>query len=159
MNERFIEKWKASELSISELSRKTGLAYSLIYDIAHQKKDINKRTAADVMRIAAVLGTASDQIMNPFCIVDGFQGKHNGITYSVQANPDIIVRYEHDGIQESLLIGHTYHLPQRFSHYICFIEMAIDRHIEQKELEQYLKENYYARKKQRSGIHSDAQKH
>ncbi len=79
MNKKFNAVLKNSGLTMYELAKQSGISYSLINDIAHGKKNINDRSAQAVNRLAACLGVAEVDIMNPFCIVEGLKGNYCGI--------------------------------------------------------------------------------
>ena len=98
MNTTFINAMKTSGLSMYRLAKLSGVPYTVVYELASGKKDINKRPAETVSRLAATLGLSSEEIMNPVYYMDGVSGKYRGVNY----------RWKHDKTMKLLIRSRDY---------------------------------------------------
>ena len=81
MNTNFTSVLKESGYSVYRLAKLTGVPYTVVHELASGKKDINKRPAETVSRLAAALGRSSEDIMNPIYYMDGVSGTYRGVKY------------------------------------------------------------------------------
>ena len=81
MNHNFADALKVSGLTIYKLSKQSGVPYTVVHELASGKKDINRRPAETVARLAAVLGLSSEEIMNPVFYMDKVSGKYRGVHF------------------------------------------------------------------------------
>ncbi|MBR0398328.1 MAG: helix-turn-helix domain-containing protein [Eubacterium sp.] len=93
MNINFTNALHQSGLSTYRLSKQSGVPYTVVHELVSGKKDINKRPAETVSRLAAVLGLSSEEIMNPIYYMDKVSGKYRGVSYE----------WKHDGEMKLLL--------------------------------------------------------
>ncbi|MBP3902246.1 MAG: helix-turn-helix transcriptional regulator [Blautia sp.] len=93
MNTNFMNALKSSGYSLYRLAKLSGVPYTVVHEVASGKKDINKRPAETVSRLAATLGRSSEEIMNPIYYMDGVCGIYRGVNY----------RWKHDKTMKLLI--------------------------------------------------------
>ena len=91
MNERFISLVKKSDITGYKLSKKSGIPYTTISELLTGKKDINKKSAETVLRLAEALNCSIADILNPVFVMDGVSGKCNGVSYIWKRKNDYMV--------------------------------------------------------------------
>ena len=82
MNNNFVKAFHESGMSVYRLSKQSGVPYTNIYELVHNKKNINLRPAETIRRIAGVLGCSVEQLLNPIHYMDGISGKLYGISFT-----------------------------------------------------------------------------
>ena len=65
MNKNFVNAVKNSGITPYRLSKYSGVPYTIISELLTGKKDINKRAADTVLRLAKALNLEISDIMNP----------------------------------------------------------------------------------------------
>ena len=146
MNEQLISLMKKEGLTSYALAAKSGLPYTTIYRLAAGTLSTNKISAESLQRIAYVLNTSSENLLNCFEIMDNVRGSHRKIRYTWEKahNDDLYVRFVHNGNMVLIRIGSNLTDPAYRKYYDAFAEMNIDDYIEekafQKELSKWIQE-------------------
>ena len=105
MNEKIVEAFNKSGLSIYRLSKKSGIAYTNVYELIHKKKDINNRPVGMVTRIAVALDCPVEQLLNPIHFMDGSSGKAHGVSYSWKYDKEMILEIKDGKETKSIATG------------------------------------------------------
>ena len=79
MNVKFIAAVKKAGITGYKLSKKTGIPYTTISELLTGKKDINKKAAETVLRLAEAMDCSITDILNPVFVMDGVSGKCCGV--------------------------------------------------------------------------------
>ena len=152
MNENFIQKLNASGLTMYRLSRRSGIPYTTVYELANGKKDINFRSADTLYRLAEALGTTIPEIMNPVHVMDHKVGKYKGIHYTWKYDQTMqLCLNTQDGTH---IISTPYQMtnPEYISIYTSVAEMYIDRYLEQQAFETAARKILAKQQAERSGV-------
>ena len=122
-------------LNMRQLSRVSGVPYTIINELVNRKKDINQRSAETIFRIANALHTDSESLLNPIHVMDRFYGSYLGISYHWTYNREsqgMLLSFRENGTE------HTVQTKYQFLHfndkavYIAMSEMIIQSFLDQK---------------------------
>ena len=91
MNKNFVNAVKNSGITPYRLSKYSGVSYTIISELLTGKKDINKRAADTVLRLAKALDLEISDIMNPVYVLDGVSGKYKGVSYRWKRQDDYMI--------------------------------------------------------------------
>jgi hypothetical protein len=91
MNEKFIAFVKKTGVTGYKLSKKSGVPYTTINELLTGKKDINKKAAETVLRLAEAMNCSITDILNPVFVMDGVSGKCKGVSYVWKRKDDHMV--------------------------------------------------------------------
>ena len=91
MNKNFVNAVKNSGITPYRLSKYSGVPYTIISELLTGKKDINKRAADTVLRLAKALNLEISDIMNPVYVLDGVSGKYKGVSYRWKRQDDYMI--------------------------------------------------------------------
>ena len=91
MNIKFVKAVKNSGITPYRLSKYSGVSYTIISELLTGKKDINKRAADTVLRLAKALDLEISDIMNPVYLLDGVSGKYRGVSYRWERQNDYMI--------------------------------------------------------------------
>lgn len=88
MNENFCQALQESGLSVYALAAKSGVPYTTVYKLAHDKMNINKISAETLSRLAINLNKTMDDLLNPYFFMDGSRGSCHRISYEWKHKSD-----------------------------------------------------------------------
>ena len=91
MNEKLIAIVNKTGISGYKLSKKSGIPYTTISELLTGKKDINKKAAETVLRLAEAMDCSIADILNPVFVMDGVSGKCSGVGYVWKRKDDHMV--------------------------------------------------------------------
>ena len=143
MNEAFIERLRASGLSMYGLAAGTGIPYTTINRLVHGRLDINRISAESLYRISVVLCTKSEELLNPVQIMDNATGHYGKIKYRWICNGKDApyIAFLHNGMTVTIDMEDEFNRADERRYYDYFAQMAIERYIKRAEFEESIKEN------------------
>ena len=141
LNEQFKKAVKASKMSPYRLSKYSGVPYTTISELLTEKKDINKRAADTVVRLAKAMDLEVSDIMNPIYVLDGVSGRHNGVSYKwKRKNDHMSLLAKSKKWTETIDIEYTFQKFNERKKYDLIAGLYIDPILQQKKLEEYAAE-------------------
>ncbi len=133
MNENFNQALLESGLTMYQLAKKTGISYSLINDLAHEKKPINQRSAEQVGRLASVFGKSISDILDPYCVVEGLSGSVAGTKYKVgYENGQMYIDIFQGNGTHRIVKDQLYCIPRYRDYYELAVESSVENYLEEK---------------------------
>ena len=138
MNIKFVKAVKNSGITPYRLSKYSGVSYTIISELLTGKKDINKRAADTVLRLAKALDLEISDIMNPVYVLDGVSGKYRGVSYRWERQNDyMILSLKSRTWDETVKTEYKFQDFNDRKKYDLYAGLYIDTIIEQKKIEEY----------------------
>lgn len=140
MNETFIEKVRASGYTTYRLSKLTGIPYTNISELMTGKKSINQRPAEMVLRLAAVLDTDTEHILDPVHFLDGSSGSYRGFKYSWTYNGHMVLTFSKGNEVHTIRTKYLLCQARLWKSYAITAEIYIDMFLEEREARQLVED-------------------
>ena len=138
MNIKFVKAVQNSGITPYRLSKYSGVSYTIISELLTGKKDINKRAADTVLRLAKALDLEISDIMNPVYVLDGVSGKYRGVSYRWERQNDyMILSLKSRTWDETVKTEYKFQDFNDRKKYDLYAGLYIDPIIEQKKIEEY----------------------
>ena len=145
MNTKIIRLFQQKQLSKYEIARRSGVPYTTVNEILNAKTDVNRCAAETVCRLAAILQVRPEEILNDIHILDGAQGKHMGVRYTLRFNGECMeIRFRYGEEDVVLETGQQYRIPEHRDDYLTFVEWRIEEYLEDRKFEDYARKRFAA---------------
>ncbi len=146
MNDAFKKNFIKSGMTMYQLSAKTGIPYTTINKLIHDRLDINKVSAEAIYKISVVLETSMPDILNHIEIMNNATGHCGKIKYKwvcEEAKPPYIV-FLYNGMEVEIDMEDNFNKASERRYYDYFAQMAIEQYIENVKFEESIKEDLNA---------------
>ena len=131
MNEKLTEKVRESGISAYRLAKESGIPYTNISELITGKKNINRRPAETVFKIAATLGCEPTDIMNPMSVMLGVNGIYKNIKYSWNSESGyMVLNIVYKGEKAKIRTPYMFCFPEKKATYIAVTELYLDMYIQ-----------------------------
>lgn len=146
MNDNFVAVFKNAKMSVYRLSKRSGVAYTNVYELVHGKKNINNRPVATIKRIAIALGCRVEELLNPIHFMDGASGKSHGVSYTWRYEEQMILRIEDGGCITDIPTGLQMDNMENRAVYDGVADAYIQYYIKEKNIREYTDRIKHVRK-------------
>ena len=133
MNEKFIQLYETSGLSLYELAKKTGLSYTTVNELKREVLDINKCSVKHVCKLAELFCVPIEELMNPCFYMEGISGRYRKIRYVWKKGKTMILTFTYKNLPVELDSGLKMTVAGRREAYILIGDLMIDRFLQKKD--------------------------
>lgn len=137
MNENYKKKIDDCGESLYLVSQKTGIPYSTLSELYHEKTNINKTAAETVYLLSLYFTCPVSELLNSFQLIKNKSGKYRGVKYKWVENGDLELHICDRDI-EKIIDRDSFCLEKFYSYYQLITETVIDAYLEQQEAERLL---------------------
>lgn len=131
MNEKLTEKVRESGISAYRLAKESGVPYTNISELITGKKNINRRPAETVFKIAATLGCEPTDIMNPMSVMLGVSGIYKNMKYSWSSESgSMVLNIVHNGEKTQIRTPYMFCFPEKKATYMTVTALYLDMYIQ-----------------------------
>lgn len=146
MNDAFKKHLVKSGMTMYQLSAKTGIPYTTINKLIHDRLDINKVSVEAIYKISVVLETPIPDLLNHIAIMNNASGHCGKIKYKwvcEETKPPYIV-FLYNGMTVEIDMEDDFNKSNERKYYDYFAQMAIERYIKRAKFEESIKEDLNA---------------
>ena len=115
------------------LSKKTGVPYTVINELVHEKKDINRCSVETVVRLAAGLSAGICDLLDPISGLDGVSGTYRKIRYKWVADKTMKLHLYDKGKEHIIVTKYRFNNPKYINIYREYTEFFIDDYLKTRE--------------------------
>lgn len=138
MNEKYKKMINGTNKSLYQISRETGIPYTILNELKNDKKNINHIKSETVYKLCLYFKCQMEDIMNPFALLGNSKGLYLGIKYKWEALNNGIELHIYDDDTDLVLTKIEPVVPKFYNEYHNIVEMLIENYIEQKHIEEAL---------------------
>ena len=138
MNERFKEKVSRSGMSQYKLAKAAGVPFATVNGLMTGTHSVNKCSAAMLARLAGVLKTPVEELLDFYHVMEGVQVRIKGYRCEWQLEDGQMTLVIHDknkAVKKQTGIAMNY--PERRRDYDAIGEFCVDDYIEQQEFDAF----------------------
>lgn len=141
MNENFKSAIKESKITMYELAAKAAVPYTTINKLMNDKLDINKISAEALYKIAIVLKTDMNSLLNNVQFLNKATGHSGKIKYHWISSPqkNDKIRFTYNGENVEVDLDEKFVKPEHREYFDLFAQMAVERYVKRAKFEEEVK--------------------
>lgn len=139
MNDNFKKIVNESGKTLYAISRESGIPYSTLNELMHEKGHINKCSADTVFKLSLFFNCKLEELLDPIALMANVSGKYHNIKYKWIAGKNAMELHIWDNGIEKIIDNDSACNQVRFYHsYISMTKAIIDVYLEDSQAERML---------------------